>query len=464
MIAEGFRPVFPPEVLADAAASAVPRLEGEDLTDLLWTSIDNSDSRDLDQVEYVERLADGGLRAMVGIAEVDASLRRGGPTDTHAAFNATSVYTGGPAFPMLPDVLSHDQTSLNPDGNRVAVVVEFVVTESGDVISENVRRAVLKNHAQLTYPQVARFYSGDKSVLPPVGGLVEQLELQRQACQRLIAFRNKRGSLSFGGVEHVPIVMNNQVKGIELVQQDAARDVIESLMVAANVCFARFLKAHGSMALRRVVREPKRWDRIQAIAQSYGTRLPGQPDSRRLNDFLARRKAADPLRYPELSLAVLKSLGPGEYIVETPGREKEGHFGLAVDDYGHSTAPNRRYADLAMQRLIKAVLTGEPSPYGEEELMELAAHCNDRESAARHVERFMKKVAAALLLGPRVNEVFDAVVTGVAPKGTFARLLKVPAEGRIVRGQSGLDVGDRIRARLSSVDANRGFIDLELVG
>jgi exoribonuclease-2 len=319
---------------------------------------------------------------------------------------------------------------------------------------------MLRNKARLNYDQVAAWLSA-----PPQSGLPadlrQQLLLQQEASQRLKTFRKERGALVFGGIESVPIVVNNSVRGFDMVRQTPARDIIESFMVAANVAMAQFLRAQNSLSLRRIVRTPKRWDRIQAIAAETGTKLPDAPDSKALSEFLAARKEVDPDHFPELSLAVLKSLGPGEYVAEHPGGEHEGHFGLAVEDYTHSTAPNRRYADLIMQRLLKAAIHRTPSPYSEGQLSDLAAHCTERGAAARDVERFMKKVAAALMLGPQVGGMFDAMVTGVSPKGTFARLLTVPAEGRIVRGDKGLDVGQKTRVRLLSVDPQRGFIDFQ---
>jgi exoribonuclease-2 len=290
---------------------------------------------------------------------------------------------------------------------------------------------------------------------------MEQLRLQNEAAVRLQRFRKENGALTFGGVESVPIVVENEVTGFAMVEENEARNIIESFMVAANAAMARFLRARNSLCVRRIVRTPKRWDRIQAIAASLGANLPAQPEPRALGDFMAARKQVDPEHFPELSLAILKSMGPGEYVVEHPGQEHEGHFGLAVGDYTHSTAPNRRYADLLMQRLLKASLGGGPCPYSEAELTGLAAHCTERESAARHVERFMKKVAAALLLGRQIGKTFDAIVTGAAADGTYARLLTEPAEGRIIRGGKGLDIGQKVRVRLAGVDANKGFIDLE---
>jgi VacB/RNase II family 3'-5' exoribonuclease len=467
MIHEGFQPDFPPPVVSDAnSLHAATGLDAGvcDMRAQLWSSIDNTESRDLDQIEWAERMPDGRIRVLVGVADVDAVVAPSSPTDAHARINATSVYTGGPVFPMLPERLSTDLTSLEPDADRRALVMEFVVGSDGQVVCSEVCRALVRNRAQLNYDQVGSWL---ESPSPAAGapfklaGLSEQLLLQHEASQRLKAFRKEHGALVLGGMENVPIVVNNSIQGFAAVKDNAARDLIESFMVAANVAMAEFLRSRNFLCLRRIVRTPKRWDRIQALALPLGVKLPDAPDARALSDFLAQRRQADPDHFPELSLAVLKSLGSAEYTVEHPGDEHEGHFALAVNDYSHATAPNRRYADLTMQRLLKACLAGSPAPFSESALSDLAAHCTDREAAARHVERFMKKVAAAIMLAPQVGRVFDAIVTGVSPKGTFARLLTVPAEGRIMRGERGLDLGDRIRARLAGVDAGKGFIDLE---
>ena len=467
MIRQHFNPDFPAAVMAEvnAVRAAAPGADAcRDLRQLLWSSIDNSDSRDLDQIEWAERMPDGNIRVLVAIADVDAIVKKGSVTDQHANANATSVYTGGPVFSMLPEKLSTNLTSLGPNVDRAAMIMEFVVSQNGEVVCADVCSAVVRNQAQLNYDRVGRWLH-DGSGAPCDGGgpagLADQLRLQNEAAARLQRFRKENGALAFGGVESVPIVVNNQITGFAMLEENPARDIIESFMVAANGAMARFLRARKSLCVRRIVRTPKRWDRIQAIAADLGTKLPPQPDPRALGDFLAARKQADPDRFPELSLAVLKSMGPGEYVVEHPGQEHEGHFGLAVGDYTHSTAPNRRYADLLMQRLLKAGMSQSPCPYSEAELTALAAHCTERESAARHVERFMKKVAAALMLGPQIGKVFDAIVTGATPEGTYARLLTVPAEGRILRGEKGLDIGQKIRVRLIGVDPYKGFIDLE---
>jgi exoribonuclease-2 len=468
MLRAGFKPDFPAPVLAqvNSLPDSPPAPSGRDLRDRLWSSIDNADSRDLDQVEWAERLPNGDIRVLVGIADVDSVVHTGSPADLHARDNATSVYTGGPVFSMLPERLSTDLTSLRPGQDRAALIMEFVVGSQGAVCCADVCAAVLRNHAQLNYDQAGQWLDSQSGApcngaVPP--GLCDQLQLQKEASQRLKRFRREHGALTLGGVESVPVVVDNLVQRFAILQENSARDIIESFMIAANVAMAQFLRARNLPCLRRVVRTPKRWDRIRQIAAELGFPLPEQPDPKALGGFLEQRRQADALHFPELSLAVLKSLGPGVYVVERPGTEHEGHFGLALNDYTHSTAPNRRYADLAVQRLLKASLSGGPVPYAQADLSALADHCTDRESAARKVERFMQKVAAAAMLASQIGRVFDAIVTGAADKGTYARLLSVPAEGRIVRGERGLDLGEKIRVRLLGVNPERGFIDFERV-
>ena len=464
MIHEGFQPDFPPPVINEVNGfRAATALNGavRDMRDLLWSSIDNTESRDLDQIEWAESAPEGNIRVRVGVADVDAVVAVSSATDAHARANATSVYSGGPVFPMLPERLSTDLTSLGQDADRRAIVMECVVAPDGRVVASEVCQAMVRNKARLNYDQVGSWLESSSPAPFKMAGLGEQLRLQSEASRRLKALRKEHGALVLDREESAPIVVNNAVQGFAVTRDNAARDLIESFMVAANVAMAEFLRARNCLCLRRVVRTPKRWDRIQALAAESGAKLPDAPDARALNEFLAQRRQADPDHFPELALGVLKSLGPGIYEVEHPGAEHEGHFALAVDDYSHSTAPNRRYADLTTQRLLKASLIGSPAPFSEGALSDLAAHCTERESAARHVERFMKKVAAAIMLAPQVGRVFDSMVTGVSPKGTFARLLTVPAEGLVIRGQRGLDVGDKFRARLAGVDAGKGFIDLE---
>jgi exoribonuclease-2 len=467
MLDAGFHPDFSNDISRETQTlrDAPPKnAAARDLRPLLWSSIDNDSSRDLDQVEFAEKLPDGSTRLLVGIADVDASVPKSCATDQHAATETTSVYTGVATFPMLPDALSTDLTSLRDAQDRLSIVIEMRILDSGEVKSHDVYPAWLHNRAKLAYSSTGAWLEG-RGPIPPaiaaVPGMEAQLRLQLETSGHLRALRIKQGALTFGSIEGTPVVQNGEVKDLAFNRHTVADDIIESFMVAANVAMAQLLRERGSLAIRRVVRTPKRWDGIQLIAAKFGVKLPDAPDPRALSDFLAQRQAADPAHFPDLSLSVVKLLGPGEYIVETPGAEHEGHFGLAVQDYTHSTAPNRRYADLVTQRLLKATCTNVPGPYSEAELRAIAAHCTEREDAAKKVERLMRKVAAACLLNQHIGEVFDGIVTGASPKGTYVRLLKKPAEGRVLRGAQGLNVGDTVKVKLTSVNIAQGFIDFE---
>ncbi|MDB6019364.1 MAG: Exoribonuclease [Pedosphaera sp.] len=467
MIQAGFQPDFPADITrelptAPIALTASPTKPVRDFRSLLWSSIDNKESRDLDQIEYVERLPDGGLRLLIGIADVDAQVPKGSVIDLHAALNSTTVYTGVAIFPMLPLQLSTDATSLLNDCDRSAMVIELHILDSGQVDCHDVYPAWTRNRAKLAYGTVGAWLQGQGPMPPAIAsvpGMEAQIRLQKETSDKLSGIRRRQGSLTFGSVEATPVVENGVVKDLVISQHNVAEDIIERFMVAANVAMAQHLKERGLPSLRRVVKMPKRWDRIQAIAAQHGVKLPSAPDPKALADFLDGQRQADPDHFPDLSLAIVKLLGPGEYIVETPGQEHEGHFGLAVQDYTHSTAPNRRYADLVTQRLLKAVAANASSPYSEVELRQVAVHCTEREDAARKVERLMRKIAACDLLRQHIGETYDGIITGASSKGTFVRLLKLPAEGMVVRGAQGVDVGDKVRVQLLSVDMNRGFID-----
>jgi exoribonuclease-2 len=469
MMDEGFHPDFPADVLNEARTPqpvAQPETgpAPQDLRSLAWSSIDNDSSRDLDQVEYVEKLADGTLRLLVGVADVDAFVPRGSATDRRAAAECTSVYAGVATFPMLPDEFSTGRTSLLGGEERAAMVIEVRISAGGEAVCHDVCRALICNRAKLAYSSTGAWLEG-KGPLPAaaasVPGMDAQLRLQRETADRLRALRKQKGMLVFSSVEATPEMENGQVKDLVVAPHTVAENLIEDFMVTANVAMAEYLREKGALSLRRVVKTPKRWDRIQAIAAQYGVKLPAVPDSKSLADFLDQRKQADPARFPDLSLTVVKLLGPGEYVVEPPGGEQEGHFGLAVHDYTHTTAPNRRFADLVTQRILKAASSGAAGPYSQADLEAIAARCTDRDDAARKVERLMRKVAAASLLSGRIGEVFDGIITGASLKGTYARLLKFPAEGMVVRGAQGVDVGDTVRLRLASVNVAKGFIDLE---
>lgn len=468
MLDGGFRPDFPPDVLAEVRqpkpSAATASNEVRDLRSLLWSSIDNDHSRDLDQVEYVEKLPDGRTRLLVGIADVSGSVTKGSATDVQAAFETTSVYTGVATFPMLPEELSTNLTSLLDAQDRCSIVMELHILDSGEVQGRDAYPALIRNRAKLAYGSTGAWLEGRGPMPAPIAGtpgMEAQIRLQLETSQLLRGLRKQHGALTFGSVEATPVVQNGEVKDLEVSRHNVAEDLIESFMVAANIAMARLLKDKGSLSIRRVVRTPRRWDRIQAIAAQFGVNLPATPDPRALSEFLDQRKVADPEHFPDLSLSVVKLLGPGEYMVAAPGAESEGHFGLAAHDYTHSTAPNRRYADLVTQRLLKALATPGSAPYSESELATIAARCTEREDAARKVERLMRKVCAASMLSHRIGEVFDGIVTGSAPKGIYVRLKKFPAEGRVTCGLTKIDVGDRVKVKLASVDVAQGFIDFE---
>jgi exoribonuclease II len=469
MMAAGFHPDFPADVIHEAQTAKTPLKPGgsvRDLRDLPWSSIDNDSSRDLDQVEYAEKLPDGTVRVMVGIADVDASVPAGSATDRHAGSECTSVYLGVATFPMLPGELSTDRTSLLDGQERLSMVMEVVVQDSGEVTRHDVYPAVIRNRAKLAYSSMGDWLEGRAPIPPAVAAVPDmeaQIRLQLETSRKLRAQRQRQGALAFASVEPTPVVRNGEVTDLAVSRHNVAEDLIESFMVAANVAMAGYLREKGLPSIRRIVRTPRRWDRIQAIAAEYSVKLPDVPDALALAAFLDQRRAAAPEQFPDLSLCVVKLLGPGEYIVETPGTEHEGHFGLAVTDYTHATAPNRRYADLMTQRLLKAASAGVACPYAEPDLAQIAARCTEREDAARKVERLMRKVAAASLLEHRIGEVFDGIVTGASLKGVYARLVVHPVEGRIVHGFQGLDVGDKVRVRLTSVNVAQGFIDFTRV-
>ena len=441
-----------------ALGSGVP-----DLRSLPWSSIDNTESKDLDQVEVAEVLPTGEIRIRVGIADVDARVPLGSPIDEHARANATSVYTGVQVFPMLPERLSTDLTSLAEGEDRLAVVIEFVVGHDGTEQSHDVYRAVVRNQSKLAYEDVGAWMEGGEAPAKvqrsPV--LLEQLRVQSDASDRLEAMRDRTGALELDTIEATPVAKGGRVVDLAVVRKNRARELIENFMVSANIAIAVFLEEHNASGIRRVVRAPERWGRIVELAAKTGDVLPAEPDSLALARFLARRRVADPDRFPDLSLAVVKLLGPGEYALDRPGRDPGGHFGLAAHDYSHATAPNRRYADLVTQRLVKAVLAKTAAPYTDDQLTDIARHCTEREDAARKVERTMRKVAAALLLSSRIGETFRGIVTGVNKNGTYVRLLAPPAEGRVVRHSEGMDVGEYVAVRLIGTDAEKGWIDFE---
>ncbi len=465
MIESGLEPDFPPAGLQELTAFASPACAAADMRDLrdrLWASIDNDDSRDLDQLAVAESLSGGRTRLLVAVADVDALVRKGSALDSHAANNTTSVYTAGGIFLMLPEALSTDMTSLNEDQDRIAVVADLVFDANGSLAASDLYRANVRNHAKLAYTSVAAWLEGAGAAperIQTVPDLDENLHIQDSLARLLAGLRHRQGALTLESLETKAMFDGDNLSELDLDRKNRAKQLIEDFMIAANGASATYLESKGFPSLRRVLRPPKRWDRIVQIAAGFGEHLPNAPDSFALEAFLVRRSVADPEKFPDLSLVVIKLIGRGEYVIDLPGGKPPGHFGLAVKDYSHSTAPNRRFPDLVTQRLLKAAMAGEPLPYTVPELTEIAKHCTEREDAATKVERRVRKSAAALLLSGRVGELFDAIVTGASPKGTWVRIFDPPVEGRLERGSIGLDVGDHLRVQLVHTDVERGFID-----
>ncbi len=469
MIERGLLPDFSPDALNELqriqSEAATDDRQARDLRNLLWSSIDNDDSRDLDQLTVAEEIP-VGVRILVAVSDVDAIVTKGSAIDEHAKHNTTSVYTAGEIFPMLPERLSTDLTSLSYDEDRIAIVVDMTIGEDGSLQNSDIYRATVHNQAKLAYNGVAAWLDNKGAApqaLSEVKGLDDNLRLQDQAAQKLKTFRHLHGALSLETVEARPVFVAEQVTDIEAERKNRAKDIIEDFMIAANGVAARYLTSRNFPTLRRVVHIPKRWDRIVEIASGSGFTLPREPDARALEQFLIKERASDPLRFPDLSLSIIKLMGSGEYMADFPGDPVVGHFGLAVKDYTHSTAPNRRYPDLITQRLIKAALAGHPISYNKGELETLANHCTLEEDAAHKVERLVEKSAAAIFLESRIGQEFDAIVTGAASKGTWVRLFHPPIEGKLIRGFEGLDVGHRVRVKLIHTDVQRGFIDFKRV-
>jgi exoribonuclease-2 len=466
MIDHGFAPDFSPEAEQQLETIRLqPDASLRDLTSLLWSSIDNDDSRDLDQIEWAERVATG-IRVLVGVADVDSAVAKSTPIDSHAARETTTVYAGVRTFPMLPERLSTDLTSLSENQDRAGIVIEMLVAADGTIASNSIYRALLRNRAQLTYNAVGPWFEGTAAPPPKVAAsadLQAQLKLQDEAAQALREGRHRLGALTFDRLEAQPVFTAGVVTDITARGHNRASQLIEDFMIGANEVMARTLRGAGVSSIRRVVKAPERWPRIVELAAQYGEKLPAEPDPGALNAFLMRRKQADAVHYADVSLAVLKLMGPGEYVLMRPGDPEQGHFGLAAHDYTHSTAPNRRFADLVTQRLLKALAAGPrghpQAAYSDGELDSIARNCTLMEDNARKVERAMGKRMAAVALHPRVGQSFSAVVTGVTPKGVFVRVFDPPVEGRLVRGERGLDVGDRLRVTLLSTDPQRGYID-----
>jgi exoribonuclease-2 len=466
MLEHGLEPDFPAAATQQLQSITTPAMEHgpqiRELRSLLWCSIDNDDSRDLDQLSVAVPLAAGAVRILVAIADVAATVAAGTPLDAHARQNTTSVYTAAQIFPMLPERLSTDLTSLAAGQERLSVVIDMTIAANGTVTASDIYRAVVVNRAKLAYDSVAAWLDGKAPAPAPVAavaGMDQQLRIQDGVAQALKRVRRAAGALALTTLEAQAVYDGAVLIDLKPDEDNRAKDLIAYFMVAANGVVAQFLEQHRYSSLRRVLRKPERWDRIVALARGLGETLPADPDAPALSAFLLKRQQAAPAQFPDLSLAIVKLLGAGEYVLKRAGQPAEGHFGLAVDDYTHATAPNRRYPDVITQRLLKAALTGKPAPYGDDELRSLGTHCTEQEGNAAKVERQVRKSAAALLLQNRIGQQFDGMVTGASEKGTWVRILQPLAEGRVVQGFQGLDVGDQVRVRLLHTDVQRGFID-----
>ncbi len=470
MLERGLLPDFSSQALAELDSVHEPAMQvampTRDLRNLLWCSIDNDDSRDLDQLTVAESLPAGSVKILVAIADVDSIVKNHSALDEHARHNTTSVYTAAEIFPMLPEKLSTDLTSLNFNSDRFAVVIEMVIDGDGSLQRSDIYGAAVRNRAKLAYNSVAEWLEGTGPMPKEIGmiaGLDENIRLQDRTAQKMKSLRYVHGALNFETIEARPVFDNDEITRLDVERKNRAKDIIEDFMIGANGVTARYLAGKKYPSLRRIVRTPKNWNRIVQLALERNFKLPEKPDSKLLEQFLISEQAADPLRFPDICLSVIKLMGPGEYIVELPEDTAVGHFGLAVKDYSHSTAPNRRYPDLITQRIMKAAIAGDRQPYTNDELATLATHCTEEEDAAKKVERQVEKSAAAMLLESRIKEQFDAVVTGASVKGTWVRLLNPPVEGRLVNGFEGLDVGHRVRVELVHTDVDRGFIDFKKV-
>jgi VacB/RNase II family 3'-5' exoribonuclease len=433
-----------------------------DLRNLLWCSIDNDSSRDLDQLSVADPQSGGAVKVLVAIADVDALIKKGTPIDDHARVNTTSVYTAAAIFSMLPEKLSTDLTSLADGQVRSSLVVEMTISAAGAVTQSDIYRAKVCNRAKLAYNAVGAWLQGSGAApdaVSSLAGMDRQLQVQDRVAQLLRKVRRARGALDLQTSEAQPVFNAGVLVDLSPDETNRAKQLIEEFMVAANGVAAQFLSGNGFSTLRRVLRTPKRWERIVELARDMGEQLPADPSATALNAFLAKRLLAAPDTYQDLSLSVVKLLGSGEYMLDRPGQMMEGHFGLAVRDYTHSTAPNRRFPDLITQRIIKAALTKKTSPYSDAELQDLAEHCTLQEHNAAKVERAVNKSAAASLLASRIGAKFDAIVTGASDKGTWVRISSPLTEGKVVKGFQGLDVGDHVRVTLLHTDVARGFID-----
>jgi len=466
----GFVPGFPPLVVSETDAVTAPKFplpnfNARDQRKLLWFSIDNDDSKDLDQITYAEKADNNGYRVYIAVACVDLLVHRGSAINARAENNTTSVYTPTKVFPMLPERLSTDLTSLNADVDRLALVFEGHLTEDGTLQDFSIYPSYVHNYAKLAYDAISQWLDGGPrpAYIANVNGLEEQIRLQDTIAHKLSDLRHKMGALSFETIEPQTVLVQGIPVAIKEMPANRGRLLIEHFMIVANMISAKYAEKNNLSFIRRVVTVPKRWDKIVEIVKGYGYDLPATPDAASLEKFLLKQKVADPVTFPDLSLTIIKLLGRGEYKVVIPGKEVPGHFGLALQDYSHSTAPNRRFPDLIIQRILLASLGKTEMPYTQKDLASLADHCTQKEDDAQKVERHMRKSAAALVLEKEIGNTFDGIVTGSGDKGTWVRVFNPPVEGKLVKGAESVDVGDRISIKLLHTDVVNGFIDFAKV-
>jgi exoribonuclease-2 len=471
MISRGLVPDFPDDEISELNEIILPATckpeTAKDMRDLLWCSVDNADSLDLDQLTFAESLEEENkVRILVAIADVDALVNAKSNIDNHASQNTASVYTVARIFPMLPEKLSTNLTSLCLDSDRCAIVVDMILGDDGKIQQSDVYQAMVRNHAKLKYASLALWLEGNGTAYPEitrVNGLAENIKLQDRMAQRMKESRYEHGALEFETIEALPIFDGDTLKEMKAEPKNRAKNLIEDFMIAANGTTARYLTGKNFPSLRRVVRTPEQWDRIVEMASGHGFSLPAEADSKSLSEYLKFIKQNDPLHFTDMSISILKLLGSGEYVVDVPGEIPPGHFGLAVKDYTHSTAPNRRYPDLITQRLLKSAISGQPIPYTMEQLGQIATHCTMKEDDVKKVERQVEKSANAILMKSRIGEIFEAIVSGASPKGTWIRLFHPHVEGKLINGFKGLKVGQKLKARLTDINVELGYIDFEKV-
>jgi exoribonuclease-2 len=463
---------FPASVVTEAREAVEPnykKLGVRDLTNWLWSSIDNDDSRDLDQIEYLDISTQGKWVLYVAIADVEYFVRKGSALDKYAATNTCSIYTGVQVFPMLPNELSTDLTSFNQGKTRLAVVTETHISKDGEVVSSTVFPAIVKNQARLAYDAVAAWLEGVTPERDPTGSieklsrnpaLQDQIREQEKVAISLRKHREARGALDFVSPQLRATTTPDGKVEVGAQYANRATIIIQEFMVATNEAVDQFLQEKKLPSIQRIVREPKNWPRMAEIASVHGTTLPPKPDGKALQEFLAVQRKRDPHNFPELSLAMIKLLGRGEYVVKTHARDSLGHFGLATPNYAHSTAPNRRYPDLITQRMLKAAFSQKDSPYSLEELDAIAQRCSAKEDDSNRIERQVQKSVAALALRERIGDIFPALVTGVNEDGTWVRVVDPPVEGKL-QADRPFKVGDHVKARLTKTNPMRGFLDFE---